>query len=848
MTLRGIRAHKLRFVATMLAVLLGVGFMISTQVLGATLKQSFDDVFSDVYANVDAVVRSEREVLSPFGPQRTPIDQDLAATLAEVPGVAAAEGQVEGFLTIIGPDGRPTADANAGPPTFGFNWLTEPELNGWAIDEGRPPEGPTEVVIDRRTVDGAGFALGDEVTLDLVSGPRQHTLVGIATFGDLDDYGGAPAALFDLATAQELLGEPGAVSYLSVAAEEGMSQAELVEALAPALPPSTEAITGTAFADESADPFREFIDQFTRFISLFGVVALFVGGFIIYNTFTVIVAQRTRELALLRAIGAARSQVLGSVIAEAVIVGIVSALMGVLGGIALAEGLRALLRTIGLAFPTNALVLDPSAWAFPMTLAVVVTVVSALLPAVKAARVPPVAAMGAVSIDRSSRSIVRLVLGVLLLIAAGYQFVQGLERTGEAALIGVGSSLLLTFLASVAIGPLYARPLATLLGTPLAATGITGRLAKENARRNPARTATTAAALTILVGLVTVIAITASSATASVNRATDQTVVSDLIVSGETFIGLSPQLAADLQALPEVELATGLRAGPAEVLAEGDLILGIDPGPFQALFGLDVRRGSIEDLSDGGVAISTEAARDHGLDLGDTVPIRFLSRGQRPFVVEAMFVETPVLRRTDYIITQTAFDASFPTSAQADRQILVELADDVDRGDARAAVEAAADAYPTAEVQDVEELKESQAEQVNQAVTFLYALLFISGLIALIGVINTLLLAVYERTRELGLLRAVGSTRRQVERSIVAEAVIIALIGTVLGLAIGTGFGWALVRALASGEDDLELIFALPTGTIVGVVIGSFVAGVLAGLYPAWRAGRLNVLDAIATE
>ena len=848
-TLRGIRAHKLRFVATMLAVLLGVGFMISTQVLGATLKRTFDEVFTDVYANIDGVVRSSREVLSPFGPQRTPIDATEADALLAVPGVAAAEGQVQGFLTIIGPDGEPTANANAGPPTFGFNWLTSPELNGWAIDEGRAPEGPGEVVVDRNTADGAGFAVGDVVTIDLPSGVQQLALVGVATFGDFDDYGGAPAALFDTATAQALLGEPGKVDYLAVAAVDGVTQAELVDELAPVLPDGTEVITGAAFTDESAGPFREFISDFTRFISLFGVIALFVGGFIIYNTFTVIVAQRTRELALLRAIGAGRRQVLGSVIGEAAIVGVVSSAVGVGGGIVLAEGLRALLAAIGLEFPSSPLVLQPGAWVWPVGLAIAVTLVSALLPAWRASRVPPIAALTDVAVDRSGRSVVRLVLGVLLALVAAWVFVDGLDRTGEAALIRVGGSLLLTFLATVAIGPLYARPLATLLGAPLTRlVGITGRLARDNARRNPARTATTAAALTISVGLVTVIAIAASSATASVNRATAQTLISDLVIGAESFQGVSPQLADDLAALPEVAVATGLRAGPAEVLAGGEIIIGVDPVPFDELFQLDVTAGAMAELTDDGVAISSDLARDAGLGLGDTLVIRFVSTGQRPFVVQAVFTETPVLGRSDVLITQGAFDAAFPASGQADRQVLVELVDGVDPVAARAEVERVADAYPTAQVQDLEEVQAGQAEQVNQAVTFLYALLFITVLIALIGVVNTLLLAVYERTRELGLLRAVGTLRRQLAGTILQESVIIALVGTVLGLAIGIAFGWALVRALASGEEDFELLFALPTSTIVVVVVGAIASGVLAGVYPAFRAGRLDVLDAIATE
>ena len=705
------------------------------------------------------------------------------------------------------------------------------------------------MVVDRGTATDAGLSVGDAVTVDVPVGPQQLTLVGVATFGDLDDYGGAAAALFDTATAQALLGEPGKVSYVSVAAAEGVTQPELVEAITPLLPPQLEAVTGATFTEETAGPFRDFIASFTRFISLFGFIALFVSGFIIYNTFTVVVAQRTRELALLRAIGAGRRQVLGSVIGEATIVGLTSAGLGVLTGLALAVALRRVIGAFGFDFPATALVLQPGSWTAPVVLALVVTLASALLPAWRASRVPPIAALTDVAVDRSGRSVVRLVLGLALAALAAWLFVDGLDRSGEAALTRVGGSLLLTFVAAVAIGPLYARPLATLLGAPLTAlAGITGRLARDNARRNPARTATTAAALTISVGLVTVLAIAAASATESVNRATEETVVSDLVVAAESFQGLSPQLAADVGALPEVAVATGLRAGPAEVLGGGEIIVGIDPVPFDELFQLDVTSGSMTGLTDGGVAVSSALARNAALEVGDPLPVRFVSTGQQVLLVEAVFTESLVLGRTDVLITQGAFDAAFPASGRADRQVLVELAEGVDPAAGRAAVEAVAAAYPTAQVQDLGELQESQAAPVNQAVAFLYVLLIVTGLIALIGVVNTLLLAVHERTRELGLLRAVGTLRRQLAGTILQESVIIALVGTLLGLAIGIGFGWALVRALAAGEEDFELLCSVPTVGLVWVVLGAMVAGVLAGLYPAYRAGRLDVLEAIATE
>lgn len=848
--LRGLRTHVVRLIATLLAVLLGVGFMSGTQVLGATLKQTFDEVFADVYANVDAVVRSSTVVATPFGDERSPIDESVAEQLRDLPEVAAAEGQVQNILRMIGKDGEPMGNPNGGPPTFGLNWLTSPELNGWAIAAGEPPTGPDQVVIDQGSADDGGFVVGDEITLDIVAtGPKAFEVVGIATFGELDDFGGAAAALFATPVAQELLGEPGKVSYIPVAATEGTTQDQLVDALRPVLPAGTETISGAAFVEESADPFRDFISAFTQFITIFGYIALGVGAFIIYNTFNVILAQRTRELGLLRAIGASRGQVLSSVVVEAALVGSIAALLGVAFGIVLAIGLRAALGAIGLSLPDTPLVIEPLSLAWPAGVAVAVTLVSSALPAARAARVPPIAALSESQVDRSGTSKLRLGAGVVVLALFAWMFARALSETGNDALIAVAGALVLAFLAAVVVGPLYAKPLAAVLGAPLARlAGITGRLARENARRNPARTSTTAAALTISVGLVMVIAIAASSATASINAATEEAVVGDLIVSADSFQGLSPEVARQLQELPEVGVATGLRIGFGEILGVGDFVLGVDPEGFEQVFDLTMAEGSLTDLGPASVAVSSEDARDSGLGVGDIVPMTFASTGTQVFTVGAIFDETPVLQGADYLVTQESFDANFPPTFQADNQVFVLFADGVDPATGRAAVESVTDAFPTAQVQDVQELQEAQTGQIQVFVNFLYGLLGLSVIIALIGVVNTLLLAVYERVRELGLLRAVGMARAQVRSTIVQESVIIAVIGTLLGVGIGILFGWALVQALASDTQELELTFALPVPTMVITMVVATVAGVAAGLYPAWRASRLDVLESISTE
>lgn len=857
-TWRGLRSHVLRLGATALAVVLGVSFMVGVQVLGATVKAGFDEAFTDVNRGVDAVVRSSQKVPTPFGDQRVRIDAEVASVVASVPGVAAVDGQIRRPIRLISAEGEPLGNPNAGPPTFGLNWSEVDGLNAWRLVEGAAP-GPGELVVDRRTVRDNDLVPGARVRVDIPTGAATFTVSGVATFGDLDNFAGAPAVLLSPDEAQTLLAEPGRFDWLVVAARDGVTQDQLVAELEGLLPEGTEAITGAAFSDENAGPFREFINQFTAFITAFGVIGLFVGGFIIFNTFAVLVAQRMRELALLRAIGASRRQVLGSVLGEAALVGVVATVVGALAGVALAEGLRSLLATLGLELPPRPLELTRGAFVFPVTLGVAITVISALIPAVRASRVAPVEAMGAAAIDTSARSGVRLAIGLVAAAGTVALVLAGTATEGERALQVTGAGLVAAFVAVTALGPAYLRPLAAVIGAPLrAVTGITGRLATENARRNPSRTSSTTAALTIGVGLVTVIAIAASSASASVATATEQAFTSDLIVAPDSFLGLSPDVAARIDALDEVDIATGLRFGfvgvrvpvgsPAD---DGDgldteSLLGIDPARVSGLIDFEVSAGSLGDLGPGRIAVATDEAAEFGVGIGDTLDLE-LPSGPARFEVVAIYGESPLLRGGGLVVDQATFDASVPASTRVDRQVLVTFAPGVDPVVGRGAVEAAVADYPTAQVQDLRDLTESRAAQVDQSVALLYALLALSLLIALIGVVNTLLLSVYERTRELGLLRAVGMLRKQVSRMIVQEAAVIAIIGTVTGLVIGLGFGMALFDVLARAEPTFSVL-SIPVGTLATIVVTGSIAGILAGLYPAWRAGRLVVLDAIATD
>lgn len=871
LTVRGLRSHLLRLGATALAVVLGVSFMVGTTVLGDTVKAGFDEAFADVNLGVDAVVRSDREIPTPFGAERVRIDATVVQQLSGEPNVAAVAGQVRRPIRLIDTAGEPIGNPNAGPPTFGLNWSEVPDLNNWDLVAGAAPT-PGTLVLDRRTATDANILVGDSIGVDIASGTRQFTVSGIATFGEIDNFAGAPAALLSTAEAQELLAEPGTFDWITVAGANGIDQTELVAGLSGSLPEGTEAITGEAFSDESAGPFRDFINQFTTFITAFGVIALFVGGFIIFNTFAVLVAQRMRELALLRAVGASRGQVLGSVLGEAALVGVVASAIGAVAGVALAAGLRQLLDALGLELPPRPLALESAAFILPVTLGIVITVLSALLPALRASRVAPVEAMGAAAIDTSARSTPRLVVGAIAAVGAGVMVAIGWSAEPTRALQLIGAGLVATFVAVTALGPLYLRPLAGLIGAPLRAiTGITGQLATENARRNPARTSSTTAALTIGIGLVTVIAIAAASASASVASATQRSFTSDLIVTPDSFLGLSPQVAEDIDALDEVDVATGLRFAFAGVdqpsigpqgdpvvpdggdptLGLGDLrgatVLGIQPDRIDGLVDFEVTSGSLDDLTGATVAVSADEASKLGVGVGDQVTLSFQATGDQSFTVVAVYGESPLLRGGGFITSHETFDANVPPANRVDQQVLIEFAPGVDPSEGRRAVEQVVAAYPTAEVADLADLTASRAAQVDQSVALLYALLALSLFIALIGVVNTLLLAVYERTREIGLLRAVGTKARQIAAMIVQEAMVIAIVGTALGLAIGLGFGVALFGVLTRAEPTFSVL-SIPVDNLVVIVIMGTVAGVMAGLYPAWRASRLVVLDAIGTE
>ncbi len=848
-TLRGLMAHKVRLIATAVSVLLGVAFMSGTQVLTSSVSASFDKVFADVYASIDVVVRSTNEVDTPFGPERTRISEAVLPTLVGVPGVEAAEGQVVGQIRVLDKDNQPLVTAQ-GPPNFGLNWLTSPALNGWTIVDGASPVAANDIVLDAKSAKDGKYAVGDTVNVSVTNGVQPFKVVGIAKFGKLETWGGAQAALFATSTIQTLVGEPGMYDWISVAGQNNESQTQLSGEISKVIPPGTEAITGAEFTEESQSAFQKIIGIFSTFLLVFALIALFVGSFIIYNTFSIIVAQRTKELALLRALGASRGQVLRSIILEALFVGLIASIIGVGFGILLAIGLNKLMQSIGFSGPDTPIVLPPVAILVSLLVGTFITLVSALFPARRAATVPPIAAMRDVAVDRTGASRLRVAFGLILLALGAFMLWFGLNGNSDSGLQIIGGGAFFVFIALTVIGPVIATPFASVLGWPLQkASRITGRLARENAMRNPRRTSTTASALMIGIGLVGFIAVTAQSVKASTVDAINQSVTGQYVVTTESFgsTALPQSMAAELDAVAGVDVAAGISATFANINNSGKIILAVDPDAISQVIEFDDVEGSFSSLGVGEIAASEKLAEEKQLKIGDPVELVFLQGGATTLTLGSIYKTEFPIQGPGWIISTDQFNTLVPPSQQTFVAIYIKLDDTSSAGvDAvLPGLKAVADTVPGAKLPNLDEYKKAQTDQVNQFLQIVYVLLALALIIAIVGVVNTLLLSVYERTRELGLLRAVGMSRRQVRSTIRLESVIISLMGTLIGLVIGIIFGWALVTALV---DEGITSFAIPWSQLFIIVIIAILAGVGAALYPARRAARLDVLRAISSD
>jgi putative ABC transport system permease protein len=852
--LQGLLARKLRLVTTALAVILGVAFTAGTLMLTDTMSKIFNDLSAGVYKGTDAVVRAQAVFTNMGTGERPNIDASLVPALSHVPGVAAAEGSAFGYTRLIGKDGTPIGNPGAGAPTLGGNWSTVPALNPFQVVAGHAPQAPDEVVIDKHSATVGHLAVGDTTTV-LANGPPQRVrIAGIAVFGTADSPAGASVVLFTTLAAQRLVTAPGKFSSITFVAAPGVSQQQLAANLQRALPPGTEAVTGAKIIKEQQDSFQQGLSFFSKFLLVFAVVALVVGGFIILNTFAITVAQRTRENGLLRALGASRRQVLGSVLIEAVAVGVIAAVLGLAAGVALAAGLKALLGVLGFALPGGSLVLSAKTVVVALLVGLGVTVVAAISPARKAAKVPPIAAMQEATVGSTGYgSKQRVVVGLTILALGVAGLFTGLFGHVANAFLIVGAGVLLVFLGVSVLGRTIALPLSRAIGAPLPRVkGVTGTLARENTMRNPKRTAASASALMIGVGLIGFISIFASSIKASINASIDRSFVGDFVINSGAGSGggVDPALAQKLNALPQVAAATGESGGDMVIFGKVTTIAAVDPGTAGQIFNVSPLQGSIGALGADGIAVYSGDATKHHLKLGDPVPVVFRDTGRQTLRVALIYGDNQAApsanpgAKTSYFLGTPAFNANFAT--HYDSQVFVKKAPGATAAAALAAVNKLAARYaPGSTVQDQAAYKADQTQGIGKLLALIYALLALAIVIALLGIGNTLALSVFERTRELGVMRAVGMTRRQLRSTIRWESVIVALQGTVLGLLVGVFFGWALVRAQ---KNQGLTIFSVPYLTLLIVIVLAGLAGVAAAILPSRRAAKLNVLRAIVTE
>jgi len=844
-TRKGLAAHKLRFALTALAVFLGVAFMSGTMVLTATIQNTFDNLFSSIYRGTDAVVRAKEVLSADFGAGlRPPIPQTYLDQVRSAPGVAAASPNVGiPYAQILNAQGKTFGKAGTGPPALGFNWDPNPTLNQFRLQPGsRAPANAHEVVIDKRSADEGNIHVGQVITVLTPKGPGIYTVVGIVTFGTADSPAGASAALFTLPEAQRLADEAGKLDAIAVVAKPGVSQDQVQATLARVFSANhdIQVITGKAITKENQAAINKTLGFLSTALLLFALVALVVGSFIIYNTFSIVVAQRSREMALLRAIGASRKQVLRSVLLESTVVGLLASGIGIVGGIALSYGLKGLANAIGFDIPGKGVTIHPNAVVVGLVVGTVVTVLSAIVPARQASRVAPIAAIRDVAIERRSRSAARLTIGSVLAVLGVISLFSGLFGGSGIQLVGIGAVAL--FAGVVVLGPLFARPVSLWIGSPLPALkGMPGTLARENAARNPKRTSVTATALMIGVALVGFITVFAASTKASFAKAIDSQVLGDFVIKGPGFqTGFSPKLEASIAKLPEVAAATPIRQDVFAINTTRHQLIALDPAGAQQEFNFGAVAGTFTDLTPDSIGVSKYEADNHHWTIGTELPVTFVNTGATHLRVAFIFKQRIF---SDFFISTTAYDRHY--NDPLDNQIFVKLKSGVTPAQGRGAIEPLLAPYHTAQLEDNAQYKSDQLKNLNGLLALVYVLLLFAVLIALVGIANTLALSIHERTREIGLLRAVGMSRRQIRSTVRWESVIIALFGTLLGIAIGLFFGWSVVTAL---HNQGITTFDPALAQLVIIVLFAAVSGIVAAILPARRAAKLDVLRAVATE
>jgi putative ABC transport system permease protein len=847
-TMRNLLARKLRLALSGFAIVLGVAFVAGSFVFTDTLSKSFDGIVNGTTPDVGVEIKDASDPADPSGAgdiRSIPaaVADDLAA---KVDGAARVDGNLTvGNVYVIDEDGKLVG--GNGPPSFAVNFNDAPSITGrpvLSIDDGEAPHGPGEIMLDEFTADQAGYEIGDTVPLATLSnqeaGRLDATLTGIVSFGE-GSLQGATLTVFDTQAMQQLFFDGDDVyTDIWLTADDGVSQEELRDEAAAVIPDDLEARTGDDLAEESQDDFEEAISFISIFLLVFAGIALVVGTFLIINTFSILVAQRSRELALLRALGASRRQVTRSVLLESFIIGLVGSTIGLLLGFGLPPALTALMRAIGIDLQLESLVFKPRTAILAYAVGIGVTMIAAYLPARRASRIAPVAALrDEIALPESSIRRRTIIGAIVVVLGAGFMAL-GLAGSGGTGASLVGLGILCVLLGVAALSPVVGRPVLQVLGRLFRPFGMVGRLATQNSLRNPRRTAATASALMIGLALVATMSVLGSSANASIDKMVRENLAADYVISNAIGAPFSPGIAEQAAQVDGVESVAAYRGMPVDVDDQEIFGGATDPAAFTQMIDATIVDGSLDDLSGSTVALDDGTAEDLGVSVGDTIDLEFPGSDQ-PVEVVATYDDNPAMGQ--YVVPFAVFDAA--QIRPADSYVYILREDGASQTQVRSELEQIVEDVPTVSLKDQEEFADEFKANVNQLLFLIYALLGLAIVIAVLGIINTLALSVIERTREVGLLRAVGMSRRQLRRMVRLESIAIAVLGAVLGVVMGVVFGVTLQRAIA--DQGLDVLSVPYVNLGVFVVIAALV-GVLAALLPARRAARLDVLRAITTE
>ncbi len=857
LVLRGFLQRKLRVVLTAIAIALGVALMAGTYILTDTINQSFAGIFKTAAKN-DSVVISPSQTLGNGARERSqtsPINEQMLARVRSTPGVAEAAGGIFTPGTFLDTKRKRLTSGHA--PAF-VAALVPKRFEAFKPVTGRFPVGPAEVAVDQATAERANLKLGQQIIVAGRTAAKRYTIVGVLRFGGGESFGGAGVALLTLPEAQRVVGAPGQFDQIDVAAASGVSDEQLRTRLRGVLPRSVAVRTGAQQAEKNTSDLEENLSFLRTFLLVFAYVALVVGAFIIFNTFSITVAQRTREFGLLRTLGASRAQILRTVIGEGLLLGVLGAVLGLFAGIGIAPALDQLFKLVGADVPDNGTVLETRTIVVSLVVGIVVTLLAGLPPALRATRVPPIAAMRegveipprqAITRGRYAVPILLALIAIRLIVA-----IAGHEGTGTIAIIAVVG----VFVAGVRLrqrarGRNYRVVpfLARVLGVLVTWRGITGRLARENAIRQPGRTMVTAAALTIGIALVAFIAVFAAGVKATINQNVSRSFAGDLIVEnsqGPEENGIPSTVAQNVAKVPGVAHVTPIAFTLGRVRGTKDnaAMTAIEPSTFGRVYRIEWDKGSaatLQALGNGTTIAKKSFVKAHHIRLGQRISVLTPSNQRVSLRVVGLVKEEFGLLQ-DLTITRSLARSAF--GLREDALDFLTYASSANTAQVRPAVDRLLQSqFPQARSRTSAQFKQEQSEQINTVLALIYVLLALSVIVSLFGIVNTLILSIYERTHELGMMRAIGTSRRQVRQMIRYESVITALIGGVFGLAIG--LVGAVIVALwpLSGSGYL---LTIPVGTLIVLLVIAALAGVLAAQLPARRAARLNTLEALASE